>query len=46
MRALAGQGNSAEALRVYTDLCDELRAELGASPSSASQAVYEELLHM
>jgi SARP family transcriptional regulator, regulator of embCAB operon len=46
MRALAKQGNSAEALRVYTDLCDELRAELGVSPSSSSQAVYEELLHM
>lgn len=45
MRALAKQGNSAEALRVYTDLCDELRAELGVSPSSSSQAVYEELLH-
>ena len=33
MRALACQGNVAEALRVYSDLCDILREELGVSPS-------------
>ena len=44
MRALAGQGNSAQALRVYSDLCDVLRDELGVSPSAASQGVYESLL--
>ncbi len=44
MRALAKQGNAAEALRVYTNLCDLLRAELGVSPSPISQTVYEGLL--
>jgi SARP family transcriptional regulator, regulator of embCAB operon len=44
MRALATQGNVAEALRVYTDLCDVLRDQLGVSPSATSQAVYDSLL--
>jgi DNA-binding SARP family transcriptional activator len=44
MRALACQGNVAEALRVYTDLCDVLRDELGVGPSSTTQAVYDHLL--
>jgi pentatricopeptide repeat protein len=44
MRALACQGNVAEALRVYNDLCRLLRDELGVSPSSATQAVYDDLL--
>jgi DNA-binding SARP family transcriptional activator len=44
MQALANQGNVAEAVRVYTDLCDVLRDELGVSPSAASQSVYERLL--
>jgi DNA-binding SARP family transcriptional activator len=44
MRALAIQGNIAEALRVYTHLCDELRDQLGVSPSASSQAVYDHLL--
>ena len=44
MRALACQGNAAQALRVYSDLCDILREELGISPSATSQAVYESLL--
>jgi len=44
MRALACQGNVAQALRVYSDLCDVLREELGISPSATSQAVYESLL--
>jgi pentatricopeptide repeat protein len=45
MRALAAQGNVAEALRVYADLREVLRDELGVSPCASSQAVYEELLH-
>ena len=44
MRALACQGNVAEALRVYTNLCEVLRDELGVSPSSATQAAYDQLL--
>ena len=44
MQALACQGNVAEALRVYTDLCDTLRDELGVTPSSRTQAVYDGLL--
>ena len=45
MRALAAQGNVAEALRVYGDLRAVLREELGVSPCATSQAVYEEMLH-
>lgn len=45
MRALALQGNVAEALAVHADLCRVLREELGVSPSPATQSVYEELLH-
>jgi len=44
MRALISQGNSAAALRVYADLCDVLRDELGVSPSAPLQAVYHSLL--
>ncbi|HUI48922.1 MAG TPA: BTAD domain-containing putative transcriptional regulator [Acidimicrobiia bacterium] len=44
MQALANQGNVAEALRVYTTLCDVLREELGVSPCAATQAVYDQLL--
>ena len=44
MQALTAQGNSAEALRVYADLCDVLRDELGVSPSAPIQAVYQSLL--
>jgi SARP family transcriptional regulator, regulator of embCAB operon len=44
-QALANQGNVAEALRVYTNLCDVLRDELGVSPCAATQAVYDQLLH-
>jgi DNA-binding SARP family transcriptional activator len=44
MRSLACQGNVAEALRVYSNLCEVLRSELGVSPSSATQAVYDHLL--
>jgi pentatricopeptide repeat protein len=45
MNALACEGNVAEALRVYTDLCDILRDELGVSPCATTQAVYDHLLH-
>lgn len=44
MRTLAGRGNVAEALRVYSDLCDLLRDQLGISPCPASQAVYDDLV--
>ena len=44
MQALAAQGNVAEALRVYSDLCAVLRDELGVSPSASSQAVHNRLL--
>ena len=45
MRALAAQGNVAEAMRVYADLRNVLRDELGVDPCATSRAVYEELLH-
>ena len=44
MQALAAQGNVAEALRAYSALCEVLRDELGVSPSTSSQAVYEGVL--
>jgi len=44
MRALAAQGNVAEALLVHAGLCRLLRDELGASPSQATRAVHESLL--
>jgi DNA-binding SARP family transcriptional activator len=44
MQALAWQGNVAEALRVYSNLCGVLRDELGVSPCSTTQAVYDQLL--
>ncbi len=44
MEALARQGNAAEALRVYSEICTVLRDELGASPCAATQAVYAEIL--
>lgn len=45
MRALASQGNVAEALHVHARLCEILRDELGISPCAATQAVYHHLLH-
>jgi SARP family transcriptional regulator, regulator of embCAB operon len=45
MRALASQGNVAEALHVHARLCKLLRDELGISPCAATQAVYHHLLH-
>ena len=44
MLALAAQGNQAEALRVYSGLCDTLRDELGVSPSADTRSVYEQLV--
>jgi DNA-binding SARP family transcriptional activator len=44
MRALASQGNVAEALRVYANLCELLRDELGISPCAATHGVYDHLL--
>ena len=44
MRALAAQGNVAEALRAYTGLCELLREELGVSPCAATRAIHDELL--
>ncbi|HEY3941775.1 MAG TPA: BTAD domain-containing putative transcriptional regulator [Acidimicrobiales bacterium] len=44
MEALAAEGNLAEALRVYGQLGDCLREELGASPSPATRQVYERIL--
>jgi len=44
MKALACQGNVAEALSVYAALRTFLRDELGVSPSPRTQAVYDELL--
>ena len=43
MRALASQGNVAEALLVYASLRDVLRSELGVSPSLTTQAVHDQL---
>ncbi len=44
MRSLALQGNVAEALRVYSVLCETLDAELGVRPCIASGEIYDELL--
>jgi pentatricopeptide repeat protein len=44
MRALAAQGNIAEALRVYDRLRCLLRDELGIAPSVAVQELHRELL--
>jgi len=44
MRALARQGNVAEALSVYGTLSQLLRDELGVYPSATTAAVYQELL--
>jgi DNA-binding SARP family transcriptional activator len=44
MRALAAEGNTAEALLVYEQLRRLLHAELGAAPSAPTQALHRELL--
>ena len=43
MRALAAQGNQAEALTVYDALRTVLRDELGVTPSPATQQLFAEL---
>jgi SARP family transcriptional regulator, regulator of embCAB operon len=44
MRALTAQDNLAEALGVYSRLCECLRDQLGVSPSPATRELYERLL--
>jgi len=44
MEALAAQGNLAEALHVYSQLCETLREQLGVSPSPTTRALYDRLL--
>ena len=44
MRALAAEGNSAEALQDYERLRTVLREELGIAPSPQTQELYRELL--
>ena len=44
MQALAGQGNLAEALNVYSRLSECLRDQLGVSPSPATRELHERLL--
>ena len=44
MRALAAQGNLAEALGVYGQLSECLRDQLGVSPSPATRELHERLL--
>jgi DNA-binding SARP family transcriptional activator len=44
MRALAEQGNVAEALVVYSSLCTVLRDELGVNPSGPTRAIHRQLL--
>jgi DNA-binding SARP family transcriptional activator len=44
MQALAAQGNLAEALSVYSELCNCLRDQLGVSPSPATRELHQQLL--
>ena len=44
MEALAAQGNTAEALRVYDDLRCRLRDELGTAPGAELQELHQLLL--
>jgi DNA-binding SARP family transcriptional activator len=44
METLARRGNAAEALRVYEELRQKLREELGASPSASTQELHRALL--
>ena len=43
-RVLDASRDKAEALRVYSGLCDTLRDELGVSPSADTRSVYEQLV--
>jgi SARP family transcriptional regulator, regulator of embCAB operon len=44
MEALAAEGNVAEALRVYDELCGVLRENLGVTPSAATRELHSKLL--
>ena len=44
MQALAAQGNVAEALLVYSELCDTLEDQLGVAPGPAIRRLHEQLL--
>ncbi len=44
MQALAAQGNLAEALHAYNQLCEYLRDQLGAAPGPATRELYDQLL--
>jgi DNA-binding SARP family transcriptional activator len=44
MQAFAAQNNLAEALRVYSELSERLRDQLGVSPSPATCQLYQQLL--
>jgi SARP family transcriptional regulator, regulator of embCAB operon len=44
MNALAREGNTAEALRVYDDLRTRLQDDLGAAPSTETQELHKQLL--
>ena len=44
MEALAREGNTAEALRVYDELRTRLRADLGVAPSAQTQELHKQLL--
>jgi DNA-binding SARP family transcriptional activator len=44
MRALAAEGNDAEALGVYERLRVRLREDLGVAPSAPTQQLYRTLL--
>jgi pentatricopeptide repeat protein len=44
MEALASEGNTAEALRVYDELRTRLRDDLGVAPSPRTQDLHRELL--
>jgi DNA-binding SARP family transcriptional activator len=44
METLEARGNTAEALLVYEALRRRLRDELGAAPSSSTQAIHRRLL--
>ncbi|MFI5042138.1 MAG: BTAD domain-containing putative transcriptional regulator [Acidimicrobiales bacterium] len=46
MEALTAQGNLAEALHVYSQLCDTLRDQLGVSPSPATRSLHDRLLQV
>jgi DNA-binding SARP family transcriptional activator len=44
MEALAAEGNVAEALRVYDELCTRLRDDMGITPSAPSRELHARLL--